>query len=43
MERQGKCPAVHAEVGEDWEEEFDKLDNWRECVHCFVGDGGKKI
>ena len=43
MERKGKCPMVHAEVGEDWEQEFDKLDNWRECVHCFVGDGGKKI
>ena len=43
MERFGKCPPVHAKVGENWQQEFDKLDNWQECVHCFVGDGGKKI
>lgn len=43
MERFARCLPVHVKVGENWQQEFDKMDNWQECVHCFVGDGGKKI
>lgn len=43
MERRGMCPPVHVKVGENWEQELEDSHNWQECVHCFVGDGGKKI
>lgn len=45
MERLRDCPMVHVKVGKDWEKEFAEQDKnrWIECVHCFVGDGGKKI
>lgn len=45
MERLRGCPPVHVRVGKNWEREFydqDK-DRWIECVHCFVGDGGRRV
>lgn len=42
MERLGRAEDVHIMVGEDINNLF-KKDNWKECVHCFVGDKGRKI
>lgn len=43
MERLRGCQIVHTKVEKDWEEKFDSVERWPECIHCFVGDGGRKI
>jgi organic radical activating enzyme len=44
LHRLERSPFTGVKVAPDCDKELlAKEDNWRECIHCFVGDGGRLI
>ena len=44
LERLGRSPSVHVKVKRNCDIELlNRTDTWKECIHCFIGDGGKLV